>query len=133
MVGQHFKQATHVTNENHFFSTNPLDASDRFNGQEYLKHVDDEYQASFSSCSRVMCRFLVNYCLTIIPSWFSSKEKEALHRKYIRYQHNINNIVFTTISANKFHLSRIIADKLRLFSYVIFSSVDTHCQQCMSV
>ena len=65
--------------------------------------------------------------------WFCSKDKFILHRKYFRYFHKTNSIVFTTTSAikrAKFHLSSIIITYVRLFGYAFYSSVDVHCQQC---
>ena len=67
--------------------------------------------------------------------WFHSYENCILCCKHLRYLHKTNTsviIIFSAIRPAKFHLSSINIGRVSFFSYVIYSSPATHCQQCTS-
>ena len=61
-----------------------------------------------------------------------SEEQCVLVRKYLRYLHQTNTIVFTIIVAIKrieYYCFSIIIGNVGPFDYVICSLADAHCQQ----
>ncbi len=62
--------------------------------------------------------------------WTSSKEQCTIYRKYYRYLHQMNAIVFIILSAiiwARFYFSSTTTCQVGLFDYVIYSSAYAHC------
>ena len=65
---------------------------------------------------------------------YVSKHEIFPRRKYISYRQQNNSIVFTILSAIKqikLHVSSTIIGGVSLFGYVIYSSAEKHCWQCI--
>ena len=67
--------------------------------------------------------------------WLRLKENCILHRRYFRYLHETDTIVFTITSAikrAKLYRSSTITGRVSSFGYVIYSSAEAHCWVCIS-